>query len=87
MKLVTVEQLRSSAVQGMRRNIPHGSCSICEETTFYYVDKGRLFFDGSCGCATTGLRHVGWQHAVDWINAQLTDERRTVLAARFGVTL
>lgn len=82
---VTGEQLKQAMIDKGIDHVNHHQCSFCQEWVFYTRQGEHLFFESSCGCASSEPRPYDWDTAARWVNMQSSDETRRQLAARFGV--
>ena len=82
---VTGEQVRAAVLEAGVTHIPHHACAFCGEWVGCLVHGKDLYFDPSCGCASSPPEPRAWSDAADWINMQTSEEARKELMARFGM--
>lgn len=87
MNQITADQLRESVSKANIQAVAHHRCGACEAFTYYVIQEGHLFFDGTCECtqARSGLRPLSWDDAAEWINMQHDENTKKAILARFGI--
>lgn len=85
--MVNGEQVKEAMIQaGIERAVVY-PCSLCS-VEVAYVRKGEtLYFDSSCGCASSPLELRRWSQAAAYINIQTKEKNRKAIALRFGLQL
>ena len=84
---VTGAQLKLGMMASHINSVRCQRCGICEEFTCYTRVKESIYFNSSCGCASSIPTERTWDSVANWINNHDNEDRRRTLANRFGVNL
>ena len=84
---VTEEEVQEAVLNSGISYISSHDCGICQEYVGYRIIEGDLYWDGSCGCCSSGPQPRDWDALSRWVNMQDRDENKIAIAAKVGIEL